>query len=238
MEISIKFKYGVVVIGFFIFSTGVCVAGGSESGASQAVSLELHCHSDKEALLIKAAGEKVVRKSKHELLIRAGGKMQSFKDLPPYEENFPGARYHFCEYQKGFFLLSKEEDVLFTGTLINEATGLVTPGGRTILFSPDMRAYLATEHPNGMDGNVLKIYSITGRLSWEGRNYLTGPDPNMAIAYLTDWSWSPKGEFKAKAECSNKIGNPSSGPQDKPQAMTLKKIKGEWNWHPQIRCGS
>ena len=188
--------------------------------------------------MIKAVEEKVTRKSKHELFICAGQKTLSFKDLPPYEENFSGTRYRYCGYQKGFFLLSKHEEFLSTGTLINEATGVVTSGGESILFSPDMRAYLATEQPNGMDGSVWKIYTINGRLSWEGRSYLTGPDPNIAIAYMTEWSWSAKGEFKASAECLNKIGKPPSGPQDKPQPMTLKKIKGEWNWHPQIKCGS
>ncbi len=184
----------------------------------------------KEAELISLLAKDVAtRKSLHELQIKTVNKFHIFRDKPPHDEPLSGTHYYFCDRKDGFILLMKEDEMLFTGTLINEVTGQITPGGETVIFSIDRRAYFTTEQPNGMDGSIWKIYAVNGKISWDGINYIPkNGDWNYADAYLEDAQWKNNGEFMAIARCTKNL--------DISWKVTLKKNDGIWGWHPKKKC--
>jgi hypothetical protein len=201
---------------------------------ADASSLELGCDDPRskgvEAKLIRNLANRVVlRKSLHELQVEVAGKTLRFKDEPPHDEPFAGVHYHFCDRKEDFILLFKEDGFQFTGSLINEKTGQITPGGERVTFSHDRRAYMTSEQPDGLDGEVWKILAIDGRLSWEGFSFIPNEkDSSHMDATLDKQQWTVSGEFTAVARC---ITNP-----DQSWNVTLKKIGGKWDWHPKKKC--
>ena len=180
---------------------------------------------DEAALIRKLADGKVVRKSRHVLQVQAGGRTISFTDKPPHDEPFSGTHRWFCDRRDGFILLRTDDDSRSTGTLVNEATGDVTPGGEEVVFSADRRAYFATVQPDGLDGEEWKIYSVKGDLSWAGFSYIPeSHDHDMMLATLENPQWQPKGEFTAQATCITA--------RDHIWPVTLKKISNTWDWYP------
>lgn len=201
---------------------------------ADATSLQLGC-SDPRAkgveagLIHKLANRVVVRKSLHQLQVEAAGKILRFKDEPPYDEPLDGVHYYFCDRKEGFILLFTQDSSLFTGTLINEKTGQVTPGGESVLFSPDRRAYMIAEQPDGLDGQAWKIFAVDGRLSWEGFSFIRNERKSSYMdAELSKPQWTANGEFTATALC---ITN-----SDQTWNVTLKKIANKWDWYPKRKC--
>ncbi len=195
---------------------------------SQAETQNFDCltNRDNEAAVIKAAGNAIVRKGKHELLISAGGKSIHIKDKPPYDVDDAGISYSYCGRQNGYFMIFKNDqgETNFSGLLINENTGAVTPGGQTVLFSPDLRAYLATEQPDGLDGEVWKVYASDGRLSWSGFSFIPDAEEGSSYAALAHPAWTEKGVLTAEATCEGKTNGSWN--------VALKKINGKWDWSP------
>ena len=102
------------------------------------------------ARLRSLPGELVRRSSKHQLTVNTREGMKRFIDQPPHDEPLAGVHYFFCDRKEGLVLLTKVDQSVFTGVLVNETTGKVTPAGKTVLLSEDRRAYFATEQPNGL----------------------------------------------------------------------------------------
>jgi hypothetical protein len=198
--------------------------------------LELSCkdprHDGREASLIAAqAKDIVVRQSLHQLVINTLNKTLTFVDKGPHDEPMSGTHYYFCNRKEGFILLSKEDEVISTGTLINEATGQIIPGGERVLISQDRRAYLVAIQPDGMDGQEWEIYFISGKLSWRGYNFIRREGPELyAEAYLSAPTWQSNGQLTAIAQCTSNL--------DKTWKVTLKKIDGDWDWYPKRKCDS
>ena len=183
-----------------------------------------------EATLIRQFGGGLVKRaSPHVLLIQAGGHEVRLEDKPPHDEPFAGIHRWFCDRRGGFILLRTDEGSVATGTLVNEATGAVTPGGQDVVFSEDWRAYFAEEQPDGLDGTQWKIYGVKGELSWAGDNLI--PDrqhPDRNVAYLDEPRWKSTGEFVAQATCVTA--------NEKKWPVTLKKVGGKWDWSPRADC--
>lgn len=170
----------------------------------------------------------VERKSPRELQVTVNGKVLRFVDKPPYDEP-DGTYYRFCDRKDGFILLMFAEDDLFTGKLINEANGQVTPGGERAVFSADRRAYFTSEQPNGLDGNVWNIYAIDGRRSWSGFNYIPlNGNRGYKTAELSNPKWESNGEFSAEAYCVLRT--------ETKWKVKLVKIAGAWDWRPKRKC--
>ena len=213
------------------------VLGGSvllAAGGAQAASLALSCgeggNAGPEAKRIKATAAGVVkRQSKHVLRVDAAGKSLTFADKPPFDEPLAGERYEFCERKEGFILLAHANGDEFTGKLVNEATGKVTPGGDSVLFSADRRAYFATSQDNGRDGATWSIYALDGRRCWTGGDYLPHPvKPEYKAAELSAQRWEANGEFSAQAQCiESKLA---------PWRVRLVKSGGAWDWQPKRKC--
>ncbi len=216
------------------FAAMLLLAVAAPSFAQQA-GLVLDCNNPdtpaKESALIgKLADGKVTRKSLHLLLVQAGGRTIRLADEPPYDEELAGTHYRFCDRKDGFILVLKEQDVDFTGTLINEATGAVTDGGQQVILSADRRAYFATTQPDGLDGEEWRIHFANGNVSWSGYSFI--PDEvhaGYASAYLSKPQWQPKGTFTALAMCAEAL--------DRQWLVTLTKLAdGSWDWRPKGKC--
>lgn len=197
--------------------------------------LQLECQNASEAKAESArlrsqSNDVVRRRSKHQLTVATPMGTRQFIDQPPHDEPLAGVHYYFCDRKEGLVLLTKVDQALFTGVLIDQTTGKVTPAGETVLFSEDRRAYLATEQPDGLDGNVWSVYSIDGHQSWSGYSFISRKGEQDSIeSYLSDPTWTPTGELTATATCAE---NPEVQWQ-----VTLVKKASAWNWQPRKRCG-
>ncbi|MEK8033359.1 hypothetical protein AACH06_21280 [Ideonella sp. DXS29W] len=203
-------------------------------GEASAQSFRMDCKDPRgdnveKGLIAGLAPGVVTRVSEHRLRVRSASGTQDFVDEPPHDEPFGGVHYYFCDRKEGWILLMKLDQTLSTGTLVNEATGKITPGGETVLFSQDKRAYLVSEQPNGMDGNTWAIYATDGRQSWSGYNFIVGQGPNLtAHAYLSEPTWTATGELIAQATCTMNL--------EITWRAKLVKKDGEWNWQPKKPC--
>ena len=196
----------------------------------QAAPLELKCpvrDGGDQARISKLGAGVVVRKSTHLLQVSTKAGVQSFKDEPPYEEPMDGVHYNFCDRQEGFILVHVDDIYESTGKLINEQTGAVTEGGTSVLFSEDRRAYLASSHGGGLDGDAWHVYSVNGELSWSGFNFITAPDNRSRYVDLRMPAWTPTGELVATA----------TGASDQNRQWKMKLVKnGWWYWAPSKKC--
>ena len=180
-------------------------------------------------LIRKLASDIVKRTSRHQLDIQVAGTVKKLVDKPPHDEPLAGLHYYFCDRKEGFILLYKEDESDFGGTLINEQTGTLTPGGQTVMFSPDRRAYFATVQPDGLDGEEWSIYAVDGKQSWSGYSFIPNPKkPDYAYAYLDKPAWTATGEFTASASCATK--------QETTWPVKLVKKDGKWDWAPKKTC--
>jgi hypothetical protein len=202
------------------------------AASAQAAPLTLECPGmfdvAKERQQIRALGAGVVvRRSEHDLRVTVQGKTLTFLDVLRDVDDIDW--YQFCDRKDGFILLAYAVNDVFTGKLINEATGKVTPAGLSVVFSPDRRAYFADEQPDGLDGNVWLIYALDGRKSWSGFSFIPHvDDAGRMTATLSAPAWEASGRFGALAQC---IGN--SPAQWK---VTLTNHGGKWDWLPKRAC--
>lgn len=172
----------------------------------------------------------VARKSKRELQVSVNGNIIRFIDKPPYDEP-EGTHYRFCDRKDGFILIAVDNGDLFSGNLINEATGQVTAGGERVVFSADKRAYFTSEQPDGLDGNVWSIYRIDGRRSWSGFSFIPrNGNPDYKSADLFNLKWQTNGELSAEANCAGQID------MNMKWKVKLVKIDGKWDWSPKRKC--
>lgn len=184
----------------------------------------------KEAAEIRRlAPESVQRTAPHVLRVTTAARALVLKDVPPYDEPLSGQHYYFCSRGAGYLHFRFEDDSLFTGVLVNEQSGVLMPAGQEVIFSPDLRAYFATEQPEGLDGEVWKIRAADGRPSWSGYSFITRQDrPDTIYATLDQPAWTPSGELTARATCID--GNWTRW------QVKLLKIAGDWQWRPLRRC--
>jgi hypothetical protein len=176
-------------------------------------------------LIAQRASSVVSRPAPGKLVVRVAGKTLKFDDDPVPEMG--SRQYRFCDRQEGWILLEHDEDMVFSGVLINEATGVMLPCGQQVLFSLDRRAYFDAFQPNGLDGEVWEIRFADGRQSWTGYNFIE-KDKGSIYAPLLEPRWLPSGQFVAIAHC---LWN-----HDETWQATLTKKDGRWDWQPVKRC--
>ena len=202
--------------------------------AVQAAPLELGCgtvsgNENEQARIDALAKGVVTRTSKNELRVVANGRTLKFIDKVGNDIDMDATRHVFCDRKEGFILIAYTDFSLFTGKLINEATGKVTQGGDSVVLSDDRRAYFASEQPDGLDALVWKIHAIDGRKSWSGYSYIPeAGDWGRMSATLSKEKWGHNGQFTAEATC---VFKPAIIWQ-----TTLTKLDGTWDWHPKRTC--
>ena len=206
------------------------LAASALAGAQTALSCKDPREAAREAAEIRRlAPESVQRTAPHVLRVTTAAKAVVLKDQPPHNEPFSGKHYYFCSRGAGYLHFRLEEEGLFTGVLVNEQSGAVLPAGQEVVFSPDLRAYFATEQPDGLDGEVWEIHAADGRLSWSGYSFMPRQGrPETIYATLDQPAWTARGEFTARATCID--GSQHSWP------VKLLKIAGAWQWRPYASC--
>jgi hypothetical protein len=122
------------------------------------------------------------RVSEHQLEVRWASGTRIFKDKPPYEP-LDGVSWAYCGYNAvlKLRLISKADQGLFTGVLLDDTSGSLSPGGEAVSFSPDQHFYLAYEQPDGLDGESLKLYKRNGVMLWKGYDFIASPDGKWVI---------------------------------------------------------
>lgn len=198
-----------------------------------AATLSLDCPStmdqrEEQTRIRKLAKGVAKRSSKGVLEVTANGNVLRFIDKPPYDEP-EGTGYHFCDRKDGYILILAHVDDVITGKLIHEASGTVTPGGQSVIFSANNRAYFTSEQPNGLDGNVWNIYRTNGSRIWTGFSFITKEaDPNAISAFLAMPKWDANGTLVAQASY---LTQPETT-----WKVKLMNISGKWDWLPKRVC--
>lgn len=204
----------------------------NQAAWSQTSAVSLDCDigdQQQETKLLRAANGMAVRRSIHELRLTVAGKELTFKDTPPYDEPLDGTSYTYCGRKEGYSLIADREGDVFTGKLIDERTGRILDAGQEVMFSPDRRAYLASEQIDGMDGPMWTIHSIDGKVSWKGPSFVEPSTPHSSAISLDSPAWTASGELVAKVNCS--ANN---------ELAKLVKINGAWKWRlpPSCKAGA
>jgi len=183
--------------------------------------------SAEETLGLKSAPHGARRVGQHQLEISWIGGTRIFKDKPPYDEPLGGTHWTYCGYNAsvGLYMLLKAEEGLFTGALLDDKTGSVLPGGQKIVFSPDVQYYLAYEQPDGMDGEMIKLFRRDGLPIWEGYDGILTSDGKTVVANFENMRWDSQNRLQAEVRPKGQ----------KPTTVTLTKLSdGKWDWLPHI----
>ena len=183
--------------------------------------------SAEEAAKFKQAPHGAKRLGAHVIEVGWAGGKHILKDKPPYNEPLDGVRWTYCGYNADLKLhmLLKEDEALFTGALVDDATGALLPGGQKVLFSKNAQYYLAYEQPNGQDGETIKLYRRNGTLLWEGYNGFLSADGKDVLANFENMHWDDHNRPQAIVRLSD----------GKTQTVTLTKGNdGKWQWLPRI----
>jgi hypothetical protein len=148
------------------------------------------------------------------------------KDKPPYDEPLDGVRWTYCGYHTDLKLhmLLKKDEALFTGALVDDATGALLPGGQKVLFSKNAQYYLAYEQPDGQDGETIQLSRRNGTLLWKGYNGFLSSD-GIVLANFESMNWDDHDRPQAIARLND----------GKTQTVTLTQgSAGRWDWLPHI----
>ena len=213
-----------LLIAAVLTASGVAVFKPSEPAT-------LNCHQP-EAEVLHAAPAAVRRISKHRLSVRWSRGVRTFVDSGIVEGELGGVRYEYCGFALGYHLIHKEEEGLFTGVLLDTATGRLLPAGQTVTFSPDTSHYFATQQPDGLDGEEWLLYSRRGVRLWKGLSGIvakaTPGGYEYFIATLEAPRWSSRGEVEATLRCA--------ADTTRTTAVTLVATGGRYRWMPTVEC--
>jgi len=187
----------------------------------------VHPRSAEEIARLKQAPHGAKRLGAHAIEVGWAGGKRIMKDKPPYDEPLDGLRWTYCGYHADLKLhmLLKEDAGLFTGALVDDASGALLPGGQKVLFSKNAQYYLAYEQPDGQDGETIKLYRRNGTLLWKGYNGFLSADGKDVLATFESMHWNDQGRLQAIARTED----------GKTQPVTLtQRSAGKWEWLPHI----
>lgn len=178
--------------------------------------------SSREAQEIRNAPHPAARVDKHTLEIHWQRGVHVFRDRPPFDEQLDGIEWAYCGYSPQLKMhLIREQDVdVFTGVLLDDATGAILQAGETVVFSPDARLYLAYEQPDGQDGATLKLYDREGHLLWKGFDGLLSADGKSVIADFQTVRWIAGDHLLAEYTLSGAVH----------KMILSRSADGKWLW--------
>ncbi len=192
---------------------------------------KLDCGSDESKNIAKFS-TKAKRLTAHILQVSTAHTKLIFKDKPPYDEELAGTKWQYCGYSTALkmHLVRKDEDVTFSGVLIEDATAKQLPAGEDVIFTDDGLLYTAFVQPDGLDGREMSIYQRDGTLLWQGYDFIEG-EKNQIAAYFDEsyihWN-SKRNQLQATAMCY---------PNKKAGLVTLtRQDNGKWVWLPKVNC--
>lgn len=210
-------------------ATAILLSVGSLAGAQPSAATGAWKCDRAEAEAVKQAPLGATRIAKGQLRIRWARGTSTFRDSGVVAGDEGGTRYTYCGFRDGFHLLTKSEEELYTGVLLNHATGKVLPAGHTVVMSPGRTQYLAVVQPHGMDGEEWEVRSTDGAVIWKGYAGLLGRTPDftfdMVLGELTWPRWTSATELTATFMCKSQ-----------PSAVSLKRDSIGWAWSPRLEC--
>lgn len=174
---------------------------------------------------------KAKRLTEHILRVSTAHTNLIFKDKPPYDEALAGSRWEYCGYSGTLkmHLVRQDENVTFSGVLIDDTTAKQLPGGQDVIFTDDGQLYAAFVQPDGLDGREMSIYQRDGTLLWQGYDFIEGEKDQIAAYFDETYiHWNKKNQLQATAVCY---------PDKKVGLVTLThQQNGEWAWLPNVNC--
>lgn len=187
-----------------------------------------------ERAALKQAPKGVRRVSKHVLEIPSKTGPQRFVDKPPHDKGeMGGVHWRYCGYdaKAKAHLIELIDESSYSGDLLLAETGQRVRTGHTVLFSPNMKEFLAIEQKAGVDGDNWAVQDMTGNVVWKGyagtvANNVDGVE--MVVSTFERPRWTEQGELTARFVCtsSNAYGT-----------MTLvRSPSGRWSWSGHAKC--
>ena len=214
---------------FRAFATALLL---STVASGQAPSKLLDCEA-KEPATLKAAPPGVRRTSKNELRVGWKAGTRIFRDSGYVDGYLGGIDYRYCGYDpvSGFHLISKQDNDVFGGVLLDQATGRVLPAGTRVAFSPDLSQYFAASQLDGLDGENWHLYSISRGRLWKGLSGITARDHKLDYEYfvaeLSNPHWSAQNQLQATLTCADK---------SRSATVTLSRRGTTFVWLPALAC--
>jgi len=204
------------------------------SSLARAQTAALSCAGD-EASALRQAPLGAARVSPQRLTVTWASGSTIFADSGTEEGSLDGTAYRYCGFNPtvGMHLIHKAADGVFTGVLLDDATGRILPAGQEVLFAPDRTKYFATVQPDGLDGQEWYLYARDGSLIWRGESGITDHHPSAKydyfIATLDQPRWSNAGALQSTLLCA-------IGPPGRSATVTLTRGKSGWRWLPHVVC--
>jgi hypothetical protein len=190
-------------------------------------------HPEQEASLLRQAPHGASRPSPHRLIVSWSHGKRELVDQAPYQLGSQDGTHHlYCGYDhlSRLHLIYKADERAGFGLLLNDSTGEIFPGGERVLFSRDRARYLAFIQLDGMDGQVWRVYSRTGRRIWEGAD-CTPMGQSRFCTPLEAPRWNASGRLEADAVCPG-VGD---GPSVRTK-VTLRLLDGNRRLTPAVIC--
>lgn len=226
----------IIVMTFAMFS---CLAATTYADTEN---LKLGCSErfrEEEAKVLRQAPQGAKRTGRHHLRIKWTAGFREFADKAPYGDEFlEGTAYYYCGYNKtaNIHLIHEQIDGLFTGILVDNASGKILPGGEKVSFSSDLSKYLAQVQPDGLDGEEWYVYQRNGQLVWKGLSGISEHHPKLNYDYfiveLSAPKWNGQGELEATGICASE----REKAKKKETTVTLKRVGRSWKWLPELLC--
>lgn len=187
---------------------------------------------ESEVTALRAAPPGVRRVSKERLTIRWARGTRVFRDTGVVAGEIGGTAYQYCGPVLGYHLIRKADEGMFTGVLLDTATGKLLPAGQVVMFAPDSARYFATQQPDGLDGEEWLVYSGTGTRIWKGLSGISakasGGSYDYFVATLEAPHWTSQGELSATLRCASDTTRTS--------AVTLRRTAARYSWVPAVHC--
>lgn len=182
-----------------------------------------------EAVVLRTAPPSVRRLSPDRLRIEWAKGTHVFVNSGSAEDELAGLQYEYCGFVQGYHLIGKIEDAVFTGVLLDAASGKVLPAGHTVNFAPDGARYFAIQQPDGRDGEDWMVYSRDGSQLWMGVSGITRMgEYEYFNAMFEEPRWSAEGELEATLRCTVDT--------TKTATITLRASEKGYLWTPTIEC--
>ena len=223
---STVLKYALICASFALVSAPVAAK------QSQPI---LSCEIVKtERAALKQAPNGVRRVNKHVLEIASKKGPQRFVDKPPHDKGeMGGVHWRYCGYDAHAkaHLIELIDESSYSGDLLLVETGQRVRTGHTVLFSPNMKEFLAIKQEAGVDGENWAVQDMTGNIIWTGyagtvANSVDGVE--IVVSTFERPRWTERGELTARFVCTSSKTHGT---------MTLvRSASGRWSWSGHAKC--
>jgi hypothetical protein len=208
---------------------GLCAGAAFAADSAGVLSCEDDGRTERTAL--RRTPDKVKRPATHLLLVVTAKGPHRFTDKPPYDEPLAGVKWRYCGYdaQAQAHLIGKDDEGTFTGVLLLDDSGAALPAGKRVVFAPNRQAFLASEQPDGLDGENWSVAGIDGKTIWKGYAGMPAKAPGEFLSQFTAPYWTARGELRTRYTCA--------GPHAlEGDARLIRSADGQWRWHTQGAC--